>query len=392
MVSKLEFKVNLKPHFHREFKMNTTLFQVLLNEQKTGYVVIDHNFSVLEYAGNLTVLISPSNSSTPLQIFDIIPELSGCETILEDILNGISSRFNLENINRTLPNKEIYYLSLVILRYVPTPNSSAQLLAIITDTTSVAQTEQVLTQQRNELSLLKHNLNDTNQRLEHILQYYIPREVGNALMENRIIPQLGGEEREITILFADLRNYTSISENLTPNETIEMLHVCLDIATTAIAEAGGVIINYMGDAVMAIFNAPDEQLDHARRAVQAGLTMQAMTAHYRSQAINLSQPLHFGVGINTGIALVGNIGAQWYYQYTAVGDTINVASRICSHALANEVLIGANTYNHIQDLVTAQVLSPLKFKGKSQKILVYQVTALNGNSLIKTLQSDLGKN
>ncbi len=370
--------------------MNTTLFKVLLNEQKIGYVIIDHSFTVLEYAGNPLVLANQSNS--PLQVFDIIPELSGCEDILQDVLNGISSRFNLENINRTLPNKEIYYFSLVILRYTSTPNNSSippQLLAILTDTTTAAQAEQILTQQRNELSLLKHNLNDTNQRLEHILQYYIPREVGKALMENRIIPKLGGEEREITILFADLRNYTSISEKLTPNETIEMLHVCLDIASTAIAEAGGVIINYMGDAVMAIFNAPDEQLDHARRAVQAGLTIQAMTAQYQTQSNKLSQPLHFGVGINTGIALVGNIGAQWYYQYTAVGDTINVGSRICSYAKENQVLIGINTYTHIQDIITASILPPLKFKGKSQKMTVYHVTALSGGSLIEILQNNL---
>jgi len=369
--------------------MHKALLQSLFSEHKIAYIIIDHNLTVLDHGGNPTVFINTNDIPVPLQVIDLIPELNGCEDILQDILNGMLPRFQLENINRTLPNEEIYYLNVVVSPYIPTTNSKyPQLLIVLTDTTTVTQAQQIVTQQRNELSLLKHSLNDTNQRLEYILQYYVPREVGKALMEEKIMPKLGGDEREITTLFADLRDYTSISEKQTPNETIEMLHICLDIATSAIAEAGGVIVNYMGDAVMAIFNAPNEQPDHAYRAVQAGLALQAMTAHYREQSSESSIPLHFGIGINTGVALVGNIGAQWYYQYTAVGDTVNVASRICSYARANEVLIGINTYNYVKNLVTASILPPLKFKGKSQEMTVYQVTALNDDTFIGTLKNN----
>lgn len=372
--------------------MSAMLFKRLFSEQKIGYVIADNHFFVRYYDGEPTVFIDTNDMPTPLSLFDFIPELNGCEDILQDILEGVLPRFQLENINRTTPNDEICYFNLTILPYVPSASNDtpSQLLIILADTTVVAHTEQALTQQRNELSLLKHSLIDTNERLEYILQYYVPREVGNALMEKRIIPQLGGEEREITTLFADLRNYTSISEKLTPNQTIDMLHQYLDIATTAIAESGGVIVNYIGDAVMAIFNAPNAQPDHARRAVQAGLTMQAMAALYQKNQLEQIAPIHFGVGINTGTALVGNIGAQWHYQYTAVGDTVNVASRICSHARPNEVLIGANTYAYILDSVTAQPLPPMKFKGKSEEITVYQVTALAGNTLLETLRNTVG--
>ncbi|HEC85497.1 MAG TPA: adenylate/guanylate cyclase domain-containing protein [Thioploca sp.] len=369
--------------------MHATLLELLFREQKIGYVIADHHLFVRDYGGEPTVFIDTNDIPTPLPLLDFILELNGCEDILQDILDGALPRFQLENINRTAPNDEICYFNLTILRYPPATSNDTppQLLIILADTTVVAHTQQTLTQQRNELSLLKHSLIDTNERLEYILQHYVPREVGKALMEKRIIPQLGGEEREITTLFADLRNYTSISEKLTPNQTIEMLHQYLDIATTAIAEAGGVIVNYIGDAVMAIFNAPNAQPDHALRAVQAGLTMQAMAALYQKEQTEQIAALHFGVGINTGTALVGNIGAQWHYQYTAVGDTVNVASRICSHAKPNEVLIGANTYAYIPDNVTAQPLAPMKFKGKSEEITVYQVTALVGNTLLETLKN-----
>ncbi len=367
--------------------MHTTLLQLLLSEQKIGYVVADHQLTVLNYGGDPTAFNDTQDKSTSL--LDFIPELNGCEDILQDILEGRLPRFQLENINRTMQNEAICYFNLSLLRYLPkiSHESQPQLLIILADTTAAAHSQQILTQQRNDLSLLKQSLADTNQRLEYILQYYVPREVGKALMEKRILPKLGGEEREITVLFADLRNYTSISEKLTPNQTIEMLHVYLDIATSAIAEVGGVVVNYMGDAVMAIFNAPNEQPDHAMRAVQAGLTIQAMAALYQKQQDETLPSLHFGVGINTGTVVVGNIGAQWHYQYTVVGDTVNVASRTCSHAKPNEVLIGANTYAYVQDGVTAQALSPLKFKGKSQEITVYQITALTENTLIETLKN-----
>ena len=230
--------------------MHATLLQMLFNEHKIGYVIADHHLTVLDYGGKSTVFHEIDEVTCSLSLLDFIPELNGCEDILQEILEGVLPSFQLENLNRTSPNNDLCYINLTLLRYLPETTSQIfpQVLVLLADTTAWAQSQQILTQQRNELSLLKHHLNETNQRLEYILQYYVPREVGKALMENRIVPQLGGEEREITVLFTDLRNYTSISEKLTPNETIEMLHIYLDIATTAIAEEGGVVVNYIGDA------------------------------------------------------------------------------------------------------------------------------------------------
>jgi len=369
--------------------MASSLLQLLFDQQKMGYVVANQELIVIDYQGDSSIFPDSNELPSPLSLLDFIPELNGCEDIIQDILDEVLPDFQLENLNRSLANDEIRYLNLTLLRFLPPKSDTPQILVILADTSAWAQIQQTLTQQRNELSLLKQSLADTNQRLEYILQYYVPREVGKALMENRILPKLGGEEREITALFADLRNYTSTCEKLTSNETIEMLHICLDVATTAIAETGGVVVNYMGDAVMAIFNAPNEQPDHAHRAVQAGLTMQAMAALYQKNPDGTIPQIHFGVGINTGKALVGNVGAQWHYQYTAVGDAINVASRICSHARPGEVLIGSNTYEHISDHIMAQALPPLKFKGKSQEITVYQVSSLKDNTLINTLTDTL---
>jgi adenylate cyclase len=349
------------------------LIQLLLREQKIGYAMVDPQLTVLAYEGELS-LFNGFKRTKKLHLLDLVPELIGCEDLLQEILQDKLPRFELENLNRTDSNGHTCYITVTILRYVLENTKQPVLLVTLNNTSEWVKTQQILTQQRNELSLLKQNLADTNQRLEFILQRYVPKEVGIALMEKRILPELGGEAREISVLFADLRNYTSISEKQLPSETIEMLNICMDIASTAIAEAGGVIVNYMGDGIMAIFNAPDNQVNHAQRAVKAGLTLQKIAKLYQQhEKIDKYPPFHFGVGINTGVALVGNIGAQWHYQYSAVGDTVNVASRICSHAKPGEVLIGANTYNQVKNSVVAKALPATQFKGKSEALVTYQV-------------------
>jgi adenylate cyclase len=359
--------------------MHTSLANVLFKEQKVAYLLVDEHLTLFEQGGDLSVLQSATPFALHCSLLEIIPELIGSEDLLQEVLNGDLPRFELENLNRVLSNDEVHYLNVILLPHRPHPRDPAKLLVILADISAGTQIQQTLTQQRNELGLLKQRLDETNKRLEYILQHYVPREVGKALMENRIVPRLGGEALEVTALFADLRNYTSISERLTPAETIEILHICLDIACTAITESGGVIVNYMGDAVMAIFNAPDPQVDHAKRAVTAGLRMQAMAQtafKERNRADNPAASLYFGVGINTGQAVVGNVGAQGQYQYTAIGDAINVASRICGHARPSEVLIGENTYHYVSQEIRANPLPPMKFKGKSQEMTVYQVTGL----------------
>lgn len=358
--------------------MRSNLLSLLLLEQKMGYILLSSQLEVLEYDGDNTVFFT-HDASQPLQLFDLIPELVGCEDIIDEILADHLPEFNLDNLNRSFSDEEVHYITVKLLRYLDDTTQTPLLLVILVDTSQWTRVQHTLTQQRNELSLLKQSIADTNQRLEFILKRYVPQEVSHALLEKRILPELGGELRQISILFADLRNFTSTSEKHAPNEVIEFLHVCMDIATTAIAEAGGVVVNFMGDAVMALFNAPNEQLDHAKRAVKAGLTIQAMMQFHRTQQSDF--PFYFGVGVNTGTAVVGNVGAQWHYQYTAIGDSVNVASRICSHARAGELLVGQDTFKEVSNDVFANPLAPIKFKGKSQEITVYQIFQLKGDDL-----------
>ncbi len=350
------------------------LLEALLYEQKLAYILLSPEQQLLAQGGDASLFFSPPTPDS--DFYELIPELMGCEEILHEILNAQMPRFELPNINRDLKNGGIRYVSISVLPHQTEVQGQTGLLIILADTSDWLHNEQELTQQRNELSLLKHSLDDTNQRLNFIMQRYVPKEVSKALMENRLLPSLGGEVREISALFVDLRNYTGISERLTPTETIEMINNFLSVVCQAIADAGGMVVNYMGDAVMAIFNALEYQPDHARRAVQAGLQMQSNPLQLHCERVGHSETLYFGVGINSGQALVGNIGALQHYQYTAIGDIINVASRICGQARPTEVLIGANTFTHIQAGVDADSLPPMLFKGKTQPLTVYRVRNL----------------
>lgn len=357
--------------------MKSELFKLLLHKQHTVYLLANRQCEVLEVHGDFSEFaISEQIANESTDIFDFIPELIGCDDILWDVLDGNLADFELKNLNRINENGEIFYLNLYIFPYQPIEGEK-RLLILLNNTTEWTKIQQKLTQQRNELHLLQHDLAQTNQQLEFILQHYVPREVSKGLLEKRITPELGGELREVTVLFADLRNFTSTSEKLSPRQIVEMLHVYLNLASEAIEETGGVIVNYMGDAVMAVFNAPNPQPDHALRAVRAGLIMQFKASKYHASQTQEIPPMFFGVGINTGQAVMGNIGAQWHYQYTAIGDSVNVASRICSYARAGEILIGTNTYNDVLQHVFAIPLEqPLKFKGKSCETVVYQVLNL----------------
>jgi len=351
------------------------LLSVILREQKIAFLIIDQKFTVIDCAdaGNIFGQNGEGKAQNTT-IFDAIPELTGCEEIISDVAHGLLPNFELENINRSISDTETHYLTLTLLPYEDDSHPDKLLLVMLADKTAWTQVQQTLTQQRNELTLLKQSLDESNKNLEYLIQHYVPREVGKALLDKRIAVGLGGELRYISVLFADLRSYTAISETQTPNETIEMLHGCLDMASSAIEEAGGVVVNYMGDGIMAVFNAPNELENHEQCAVQAGLEIQARAAaRYEQQKQDNLPLLQFGVGVNTGVALIGNIGSTGHYQYSAIGDTVNVASRFCSHARPDEVLIGENTFKALDKSVTTRALDPIKFKGKSQPMTTYSV-------------------
>jgi adenylate cyclase len=186
---------------------------------------------------------------------------------------------------------------------------------------------------------------------------------------------MGGEEREVTIFFTDIRSFTTLSEKKTPAEVVKMLNICLPVMIAAINRNGGLVNKFAGDSLMGVWNAPQPQAGHALLAVKA-----AWEAQQEMKEAGTREPLlegvHFGVGINTGRAIAGNVGSSGRSEYTVIGDAVNLASRICSVAPGGEILIGPDTYEQVKDNVTVDPQPPQMFKGKSQPIVTYRVTGL----------------
>ena len=174
--------------------------------------------------------------------------------------------------------------------------------------------------------------------------------------------------QEVTILMADLQGFTPFSERSTPAEVVEMLNTYWGATVPVILAEGGTITQFIGDAVMALFGAPAAQPDHARRAARAALALQAAADDVLGDHADWPR---FRVGLNTGPAIVGNVGSEELRNFSAIGDTTNVAARLEGAAPAGGVLIGARTYELLGPDARVRAVAPLDLKGKAEPVPAY---------------------
>ena len=188
----------------------------------------------------------------------------------------------------------------------------------------------------------------------------------------------GGERRDISLFFVDIRGFTSMSESMAASDVTEVVQMYLDHLSGIIFTWDGTVDKYVGDEIMAFWNAPRTQPDHALLAVRCAYDCinRAPELQQRLLAKGLP-PIRWGIGINTGPAVVGNMGSRSRLQYTALGDTVNTAARFCAHAPAFEVLIGQQTYDMCRDYIAVDLVPGVQLKGKSAETFsIYQVTAI----------------
>jgi adenylate cyclase len=213
--------------------------------------------------------------------------------------------------------------------------------------------------------------------IRRIFKRYVHPSVVEQLMKNPKALHLGGETKEITIVFADIRGYTRLSEHLTPEEVMNLLNRYLEIMVEQIWEEKGTVTAFMGDAMMAIFNAPLPQKTHTLRAVRAAWKMRQAVLAYQS-ARPQETPVTFGFGVNTGRAVVGNMGSEGRLQnYTAIGDAVNVAARLQQGAADNNILMEESTYQQVDRYVHVGLPFPLLVKNKTAPLHVRYLLGMN---------------
>jgi len=207
---------------------------------------------------------------------------------------------------------------------------------------------------------------------------FVAPEVVSELMSGGVEIKLGGIEKEITVLFVDIRGFTAFSEANPPDKVVSMVNRYLALTSRTIQEQGGTLDKYIGDATMAVFNAPNDLPDHALRAVKAAWSMKLGAVELQEEILrDYGVDLQFGIGINTGIAVVGNMGSDFRMDYTAIGDTVNTAARLESNAEKGQVIISDSTYQLVKDHIDVEDKGILSVKNKKVGIQIYNLKGVS---------------
>jgi adenylate cyclase len=241
---------------------------------------------------------------------------------------------------------------------------------------------------KDELGLLMEAFNDMAEgmlersQVKNALSRYVSPGVARQILSNLDNVALSGKRIEGSVLFADISGFTRISEQTRAEELVSMLNRYFSLITCACAMNNGIVDKYMGDGVMLVFGAPETDKDHAFHAISCALLIQKLIAHENKQreAAGLF-PVQFRIGINTGSMLAGNMGSHERMEYTVVGDTVNLASRLCGIANSSEIVISREMYarEDVAGRVLAGEFQSIRLRGISQPVITYLVECLTAD-------------
>ncbi len=210
-------------------------------------------------------------------------------------------------------------------------------------------------------------------RLQTALSKYVSSSVARVAAESEDFLRSRGQETQITVLFADLYHFTELTESMTAAQVVDILNRCFSAFAFSIQKYNGIVDKFIGDGVMAIFNAPVPDHHHAQHAVMAAIEMQAALTRLRR---DLRLPsLRIGVGINTGSAIVGNVGSEDRFQYTAIGQVVNLAARIeaFTRSIGGGIVVGSDTAACLDDDFVLEEVSGVRFKGMRELLTIHKV-------------------
>ncbi len=212
-------------------------------------------------------------------------------------------------------------------------------------------------------------------KIMHAFRKYVAPQVVEEISKNHDYQlKLGGEKRNIAVLFVDIRGFTPLSEALQPEQVVEILNEYLALVTDAIFKNGGTLDKFIGDAAMAVFNAPFDSEDYVYKAVCAARDIAAGSDRIAATFMErFGKKVSYGIGVNCGDAVVGNIGSDFRMDYTAIGDTVNTAARLEANAKAGQILISEFVYEKLKSRIEVTEIGEIPLKGKSQGIMVYAV-------------------
>lgn len=237
---------------------------------------------------------------------------------------------------------------------------------------------EVIVDSSDEMGTLAAAFNDMTRGLllreqyRAVLNKVVSQDVAEELLKGEV--ELGGENREVSVLFADIRGFTPMTEGMEPQKVIGLLNDCMEHLSRAVDAEGGVVDKFIGDELMAVFGAPVTQSDHARRAVRAAIRMrEGVVEMNAARAERDLPPLGLGIGINSGVAVAGNMGSADRLNYTVLGETVNLAARLVDQAGSGEVFISEETMARAGHGLVAARVGDVELKGFSSRVQIFAV-------------------
>jgi len=295
-----------------------------------------------------------------LVLLDInMPEMDGFEVCAAIKGNPVTSKIPVIILTaQSDVDSRVTGLGLGADDYLPKPFHPRELIARINT--------------RLRAKVLTDDLRDQREQIRHTFERFVAPEIVEQLLEDPTRVQLGGAEAIITVLFADLEGFTTVSEYTAPSLLLDVLNAYHALLVRCIKANGGTVDKFLGDGVMALYNTPLEQPDHALRAVKTALDILEALPDFHAE---LSPAFRLGVnfGINTGRAVVGTIGAPEIMDFTAIGDTVNLASRLQGLSENSQITISEDTYQIIADDVIAERVGPRTVRGREVPVITYHV-------------------
>jgi adenylate cyclase len=213
-------------------------------------------------------------------------------------------------------------------------------------------------------------------KIRGAFQYYLTASVINEMLKDPTKLKLGGVKKDLSVLFSDIRGFTTISEKLSPEELVRLLNEYLTAMTNIVFKYDGLLDKYMGDAIMAVFGAPLDQPDHARRACLTALEMMRELHNLQKKWEAEGRPvLNIGIGISTGEMVVGNMGSEMRFDYTVMGDMVNLGSRLegINKEYGSNIILSEFTYNVVQDSMSCRELDWVRVKGKNKPVKIFEL-------------------
>jgi adenylate cyclase len=218
-------------------------------------------------------------------------------------------------------------------------------------------------------------------KIRGAFSYYVSSSVVNEMLKSPDKLKLGGDKKDLSVLFSDIRGFTTISEGMTPEDLVHLLNEYLTVMTDIVFKYDGTLDKYIGDALMAVYGAPLDQTDHPIRACHSALDMMKGLKQLNEKWIQEGKnPLDIGIGINTGMMMVGNMGSDQRFDYTVMGDAVNLGSRLegANKAYKTNILISDTTYERVKNEFVCMELDSVRVKGKIRPVKVFQLMGRAG--------------